>query len=411
MKSIIMFLILIFVIAGCSTDGPPAKVDLKFQDQANFTAYTTRIPASDYESQAVALTNIVYPSTRVDNAAGAIILCQPDPYVAFTAMHRITHMPVNAPLLYISKNGKISDQTFKEMKRIMPDGVLQDGNIQVYIVGYIDDSEITKIKKLLKYKIRHFNEIDPIKLAEQLDRWQAALKSDHPDEVVISAYDHPDGIAHGIGPMGWNAHMGRGFAWVYKDSVPEATRKILERRLSDEGNYIYLTGGSEIISDKVAKELSKYGLVRRIFGENVYESSTVNAGYKDYGRNFGWWWSWEPRAFGWGISQAGHNFIIGTPENILSVIPAVVLGHMGKHGPVLLVDKDSIPQPVINYLKMVKSFPTGPAETILNFAWIIGDSTKISTKAQMEIDKYLSPFPTEQIADTLKIAEVKNGHK
>src|SRR5690606_23644342 len=66
--------------------------------------------------------------------------------------------------------------------------------------------------------------------SEALDRWQAALKADFADEVVIAAIDHPEGILHAMGPMGWNAHKGKGFAWVETDRVPEATRRMLDRR-------------------------------------------------------------------------------------------------------------------------------------------------------------------------------------
>lgn len=280
------------------------------------------------------------------------------------------------------------------MERLHPDGVMQDGRTQVYILGYVDPEQVEKITKGLKYEIRIFDETDPIKLSDELDRWQAALKSDHPDEVVISSIDHPDGLKHGIGEMGWNAHMGKGFVWVYTDSIPQITKKILKRRLG--GAYMYLTGPSHVISDKVAKELAEFGLVRRITGDDIYHSTAVNAGYKDFGRNFGWWWGWDPRDFGWGIAQAGHNFIIGNPDDLLLFIPAAVLGHMGKHGPMLFTTRDSIPGTVKKYLKMVKPFPTGPHETILNFAWIIGDTTLISKKVQMEVDNYLSPFPLKE---------------
>lgn len=390
MKKYLAALLISVLLFSCSTDGPPAGTAYKFQDQAFSTAYTSRIPAPDYELQAIALTNIVYPATRTDNAVGAIILSLPDPYLAFTAMQRITHMPVNAPLLYLNKKGEISEDVMKEMKRLAADGVFQDGNKQVYIVGHIDKKELLKISELLKYKYRHFNESNPVRLAELLDRWQAALKSDHPDEVIVSSYDHPEGLKYGIGAMGWNAHMGRGFAWVYRDSVPNETREILKRRLG--GSYIYLTGNSDIISDKVAMELGRYGLVRRISGNDAYSANTTNAGYKDYGRNFGWWIEWEPRFFGWGIAQAGHNFIIGNADDMLGLIPAVVLGHMGKHGPVLIIDKDSIPLSVNIYLTMVKPFPTSSQESIFNFGWIIGDSSKISVKTQKELDHLLSPF-------------------
>ncbi|GAB3833847.1 cell wall-binding repeat-containing protein [Pontibacter rugosus] len=401
-------LAILVILSSCgSTEGPPGAGSLPLQNEANFTAYTVRLPGRTPEEQAILLTQTVYPATREDNAVGAIILVPQDEIIAFTAMQRITHMPVNAPLLYLTKDGHVSEATLREMERLKPDGVLNDKRVDVYAVN-VPAAEVEKIKEILGYKVRTFYAENPVQLAEILDRWQAALKSDHPDEVIMSALDHPDALKHGIGAMGWNAHMGKGFAWVYKDSIPEATKRILERRSGDHGSYIYLTGGADVISDKVAKELGRYGLVRRIAGKNFYETNTVNAGYKDYGRNYGWWWNWEQRSFGWGIAQAGHNFIIGNADNMLGMIPAAVLGHMGKHGPILLVAQDSVPQAVNKYLTMVKPFPTGPQETILNYAWIIGDTGTVSKATQQEVDFLLSPFKKPQAdkplteADTLQ---------
>lgn len=405
----IIFLIIPFALYACGkTKSGPGASSHSLQKEALATAYTVRIPGHNPEEQAILLTQTVYPATREDNAAGAVIICPQDPAIAFTAMHRITHMPVNAPLLYLSVKNRISEQTLNELTRIRPEGVLQDGRVKVYAVN-VPDEEVKKIRQVTGYRIRRFDAKDPVELAEALDRWQAALKADHPDEVTVSALDHPQGIAHGLGPMGWNAHMGKGFAWVYKDSIPEATRKILSRRYGEAGCFIYLTGGPDVISDKVAAELAEYGLVRRIFGPDPFATSAVNAGYKDYGRNFGWWWGWTDRSYGWGISQAGHNFIIGNSEDLLGMIPAAVLGHMGKHGPILLVSTGNVDRKVSDYLKMVKPYITGPRETVLNFAWIIGDTTRVNIAVQQNIDRLLSPFdvPADTVnylikADTLQ---------
>lgn len=380
------------VLLSCgNTEGGPGGGSHPLQQEASATAYTVRLPGSNPEEQAILLTQTVYPATREDNAVGAIIIVPQDEAIAFTAMHRITHMPVNAPMLFLTRDNALSEQTLREMKRLKPDGVLQDERTDVYAVN-VPDKELKKIRDLLGYKVRSFQEKDPVKLASVLDMWQAAMKADHPDEVVLAAVDHPQGIQHGLGAMGWNAHMGKGFAWVYKDSIPQETIAILKRRYGDHGAFMYLTGGPDVISDKVAKQLGRYGLVRRISGKNVFASNAVNAGYKDFGRNWGWWWDWTPRAFGWGIAQAGHNYIIGNPEDMLYMIPASVLGHMGKHGPILLVKPDSVPKATADYLKMVKPFKTGPQETILNFAWIIGDTSSVSLETQQSIDRLLSPF-------------------
>ncbi|MCK9275260.1 MAG: hypothetical protein M0P57_09230 [Syntrophales bacterium] len=381
----------LLIFYGCgSADGDPVTVTAG-ETSVLFTAHTFRLPADTPEVQAVAVSQAVYSAIHEDTSPNAVIICPQDAALAFTAMNRITHMPVNAPLFYLDSKGEVGSTTMDEIRRIKPAGVTEDGQVQAYLVGEVSPTVADTLRERLNLDIREFRESDPVKLALLLDRWQAALKSDHPDEVVISALDHPDGITHGMGEMGWNAHMGRGFAWVLTDSVPDETRRILEMRYGEDGAYMYLTGGPDVISDKVAVELSRWGQVRRVFGDDVYHSSAVNAGYKDFGRNFGWWWGWESRNFDWGISQAGHNFIIGNPDNLLGLIPAVLLGHMGKHGPVLLVKKDEVPKSVADYLRMVKPFAAGPTATILNHGIIIGDVESVSWKTQVEIDRLLRP--------------------
>lgn len=367
--------------------GPPIDDPGPLQAQARVTAHTARLPGANPEQITISLTNAVYGATREENSAGSVILSPQNAALAFTAMHRITHMPVNAPLFYLTETGELSEATFQEMKRVNPDGNTMDAQIQLYTVGKIDKAIIDRLAKT--FKLREFREDDPVKLAELLDRWQAAMKSNHPDEVVIANLDHPQGIAYGLGAMGWNAHMGKGFAWVTGENIPVETKNILTRRFGQ--SYIYLAGGADVISHDVAEKLSQYGLVRRIGGADIYAASAVNAGYKDFGRNWGWGWNWTPRTFGWGIAQAGHNFIIVNGDDMLAAIPAVLLGHMGKHGPVLVVTQDSVPQSVADYLTMVKPFKAGPTKTILNHAWIIGSTGYLSDSVQNQIDSLLRP--------------------
>jgi hypothetical protein len=378
-------------LAGCgATEGPPVPAGASDSVPVLATAFTNRLAGPDPVTQAIVLTQTVYPATREENAVGAIILSPQDEATAFTAMQRVTHMPVNAPLLYLERDGSLSERVKDEMRRLRPDGVVPDGQTQVYVVGDVDPAVAEEVRRELKLEVRRLYARDPVQLAELMDRWQAALKSDHPDEVVVSAVDHPDGIAHGIGAMGWNAHMGRGFGWVYRDSVPAATHRILSRRLGKA--YIFITGGDDVVSEQVARELARYGVVRRIRGPNVFATNAVFAGYKDFGRNWGWWWDESPREFGWGIAQAGHNYIIGNSEDVLGLIPAAVLSHMGKHGPILLVSRDSVPGPTRDYLEMVQpDIIAAPDEAILNFAFIIGDLSRVSWGVQQELTRLLAP--------------------
>jgi hypothetical protein len=165
---------LIVLLAACgNTKGHEVQDLARISEEAIATAHTTRLPGHDPESQAIALTQAVYPATREENAAGAIILVRQDTAEAFTAMHRVTHMPINAPLLYLTREGTLSEATLKEMKRIKPDGVVQGGKVQVYLVGNIDPPVQQTVREQLGYKTRMLRADNPIALAELLDRWQA----------------------------------------------------------------------------------------------------------------------------------------------------------------------------------------------------------------------------------------------
>lgn len=393
-------------ITACgSTEGPPIASGAGVSEPLA-TAFTNRLAASDPVTQAVVLSQAVYPVTREENGPGAVILTRTDAVDAFTAMSRVTHMPVNAPLLYINADGTLPQGTRRELRRLRPDGVVQDRQTQVYVVGRLDPelaAVTAEAVRELNYRVRVLIAPDPFALSELLDRWQAALKSDHEDEVIVSALSD-EGMAHGLGAMGWNAHMGKGFAWVTRDEVPAATRQILRRRLG--GAYIYIMGGEAVISSAVARELARYGVVRRIQGPDVYATNAVFAGYKDFGRNFGWWWSESPRALGWGIAQAGHNFIIGSRDDLLGMIPAAVLGHMGKHGPILLVDRDRVPQAVSDYLRMVQPDAiAAPDKSILNFAWVIGEEQQVSWEVQQQLTRLLAPAGGESAAAVSQVRE------
>jgi hypothetical protein len=64
---------------------------------------------------------------------------------------------------------------------------------------------------------------------------------------------------------------------------------------------------------------------------------------------------------------------------------------MGKHGPVLLVRRDEVPERVADYLEMVRPEQTAPMETIANHGWIIGDESVLSWEVQKTVTRLLAP--------------------
>jgi hypothetical protein len=71
---------------------------------------------------------------------------------------------------------------------------------------------------------------------------------------------------------------------------------------------------------------------------------------------------------------------------------AAILSHRGKHGPILLVQQDAVPEPVRRYLnETVRPQPAAARDQLFNHGSIVGNTTTISARLQGEIDGLLRP--------------------
>lgn len=155
---------------------------------------------------------------------------------------------------------------------------------------------------------------------------------------------------------------------------------------------MYLMGPESAISESVARELARYGHVQRLAAPDPYALSAVFAGYRDSGQNFGYWIGRTPRDFGWGIAEPGHNFTVINPELWAEGIAAALLSHRGKHGPILLVQQDAVPESVRRYLdETVRPRPAAARDLLFNHGTIVGSMSTISARLQGEIDGLLRP--------------------
>lgn len=356
------------------------------------TPNTTRLYGPNVYAAATTITQATYGATHHEDRPHAITLVRADRQAdAILAASRITHFPVNSPVLYVDAD-RLPPETLAEMKRLGPDGNTYDFGVQVYLVGPISESTEREVQDKLNYRTRAFRIDDPFVLSEQLDTWAADVHTDHPDEVVIVQYDQ---LATGLPAAAWNAHMGQGLFFVQGDFVPEATKRALSRRFRDEA-FIYLFGDSTIISDKVARELSAYGHVQRVPGSDAFDLSVKFAGYRDAGLNQGYWIDWWSRDFGWGIAEAGHNFIFVNPDDWQQAVTGSLLSHMGKHGPMILLRSEGLDQNLSRYLELVKPSAGTPNDQLNNHGWLLGGTDRISWETQADLDLLLEPRSAEK---------------
>ncbi|MEA4826979.1 cell wall-binding repeat-containing protein [Clostridium sp. JNZ J1-5] len=347
------------------------------------TGNTTRVYGKDFYETAVAISQISYPAIFKDDKPNAVILVRGDRKEEAILASRIINYPINAPILYVEKDN-VPQVTLNEIKRLDPQGIFVDRNRKAILIGDIGEKVKSQLNKG-NIAFRHLQGKDLFELGKKIDDYLSAVKGDHKDAVIVAPIEIPN---YALVQSAWTAHADDGFLFVSRNEIPKSTKDALNLRHG--GAYIYLLGGENSISSDVKKQLLQYGVVQKIpGGEDIYSQSVGFAGYKDVGKNFGWWLSKRPRDFGWGISEAGHNFIFANPGEWQSAIAASALSHKGKYGPMILVEKDNIADSVRRYLLTVKPMENYAQGQIYNHGWIIGSEDNISSKVQVKLDEIL----------------------
>lgn len=248
------------------------------------TPNTVRLHGPNVYAAAAAITQATYGATHREDRPRAVTLVRADRQAdAMLAASRVTHFPVNAPVLYVDAD-RLPPETRAELQRLAPEGNTYDRKVQVYLVGPVNEGVVREVRDVLGFRVRAFPIADPPELAEALDTWAAAVHADHPDEVIIVQYRD---LATGLPGVAWNAHMGHGLLFVDGDRIPAPTRRALQRRYRGAA-FIYLMGDESVIGTGVARELARYGHVQRVRGRDATEISVTFAAYRDAGLNEGW---------------------------------------------------------------------------------------------------------------------------
>ena len=355
------------------------------------TGFTVRYAGNDVYETAATLAQVTFPATSEISRPNAVILADPSLEAGLMTVEQLIHMPIDAPILYTDAE-RLPPVTKAMMEVLKPVGISYDSNVQVLVVGLISDEVVAEVEAMgLKTRRISGNSNDPVDLAFDIDAYRASMMGNHPDVVFIASLDEP---VLALPATAFLAHAMSNIAFVGRDSIPEKTGEMLENRYGPA--YMYIMGSESAVSEEVAKDLSNYGHVQRLSAEDPYQMSSYFAGYADLGNNFGYWIWRIPRMVGWGVAEPGHNFTIANPDNWAETIAGSILSHRGKHGPMLLVQQDSIPDSVRGYLDYtVRPRPTAPRDQLFNHGSIVGNSGAISTRLQAEIDNLLQPKSLE----------------
>ncbi|WP_373605240.1 MULTISPECIES: cell wall-binding repeat-containing protein [Bacillus] len=330
----------------------------------------TRLNTNDPVQMAVLASQTIWPATHKENQPGAVILVPANQWQLGTTSADLIHHPNNGPILFMNKES-IPEARLQEIKRLNPLGT-KDGT-QIMVMGDVESSVLDQLKE---YKVKQIKETDPATFAKDVDKEYADITGKYPDSVIIGSSEE-EGRSYTTPAVNWIAHMPEPLLYVGKDKVPEATIEALKARKGKAN--IYVLGPEKIISKEVEKQLEKYGKVTRISGETPTENSIAFAKFKD-----------EKTKFGWGFTKPGHGVAFVSTETPDLAIAGAPFSHMGKHAPVLLLDKGKVSQPVYDLLATIQpKFKDDPTLGPYNHGFLLGNTENISFETQGILDERL----------------------
>ncbi|WP_108672433.1 cell wall-binding repeat-containing protein [Peribacillus acanthi] len=350
------------------TSEPNQNSDLGLQTLN--TKNVTRLNTSDPIQAAILTSQTIFPATHKENQPGTVILVPLESWQTGLASADLIHHPNNGPMLFYTKDG-IPKETLNEIKRLNPKGNTE--GVQVMVMGNVDEDILNTLDP---FYVENINGRDPAELAANVDEKYAQVSGgDYPTGVIIVSSDDESKL-YSIPAINWISHMPEPVLFVSRDGIPKSTIKSLQKRKDAK---IYLLGPKSVISTKVEDKLKEYGTVNRIEGENPVITSIEFAKFKD-----------EESSFGWGFTEPGHGVSFVSTETPSLAIAAAPFSHLGKHAPLIWMEKGKPSKPTYQFLSTIKpTFKDDPTAGPYNHGFIIGKQDDISFSVQGILDDRL----------------------
>ena len=328
------------------------------------TLNTTRICGRNPIDFAIEISKIGFSNMKPN----AVILINKDEVFDGIASAPLVHFPINAPIL-LTDPYNLPRETLNEIRRLSPKG---HNGIQVILVGNISTNIVNQLRVIGLTS----------KLITGKDHYETACKipaerKDFKNVLIVSGEDYSEGIVTSY----WSAHHGDPILFVRKNAIPDCTLNTIRKM---HNINLYIIGSPKTISTTVEGTLSKLPNVKelvRISGNTPYEIAVNFARYKSKTSEFGWARNYKE----------GHAFSFGTINKPMEIVTSVILAHMGKHSPLLLIRGDSVPEVTSSYLKEVKPMPPKnmPRPPFMH-GFILGNTTDITFGTQIKIEDTIS---------------------
>jgi putative cell wall-binding protein len=337
------------------------------------TKNITRIDTNDPIETAIYVSQTIFPATHKENQPGTVILAPLENWQAGLASGSLVHHAYNGPILFYTKDG-IPNSTMDEINRLSPLG--NRNGTQIMVMGEVND----QIRSSLSgFKVDSIIANNPAEFAEKVDEHYSVTAGGgaptYSQGVIIVSSDESSKL-YSLPAINWSAHKEEPVLFISKDDVPEETIKSLQKR---ENPNIYVLGPERIISNQVIKELNNYGKVTRIGGLNPITNAIKFAQFKD-----------EDSGFGWGLKEPGHGLSFVSTKTPELAIPAAPFSHLGKHAPLIWLDKGEISRDVLIFLASIKpSFIDDPSKGPFNHGYLIGSEKIVTYTTQGILDEKL----------------------
>ena len=334
---------------------------------------TTRVLGADSVANAAGVARAVYPARTEESSPRAVVIVEQSDWRAAISAAQLMSRPLQAPILF-SDGGELPEASAEALEELAPSGAEEAAGAQVIRIGEAAAPENRRVTDVAGES--------SASLAQNIDQLQAAAAGGPSDAIVVAPADRPE---FAMPAAGWAAKSGDPVLWALEDSLPDETRRAIERHRRPR---IYVLGPEEAISDRVLDELERLGRTRRISGPDPVSNAIAFARYAD-------------SRFGWNVIDPGHGLVFANVGRTLDAAAAAPLSATGKYGPLLLLDEaTSLPDAVQGYLLDIQpGYDEDPVRGVYNHGWLMGDEAAISADVQSRIDALLEIQPVDTGGD------------
>lgn len=338
------------------------------------TVDTTRIPYDLAIDLSIAVSQMQWPKGNMKKSLKVIILVPDNPFHYAFAAASLVHDPIMGNLLFTSTED-LDFETLSEIKRLDPSGTNQLPPI--ITVGPFAPKVIHLLESM-GYPVLPIMGKGVLSTAVKVAQLREQITPQSPDGPISLFVVSDDTPYEGVLATYYATHSGVPILFTHANRLPATTA----RELSAMSNkHVYIIGGLQSISRSVANEISNIveHPVRRIAGNNPFETSVEFSRYYD-----------PVTSLGWNRNEAGRGdaFSLGNLNRWDLIVAASTMAHQGKHTPLLLLERNFVPAVVYKYLEYLKP-SIGQMHPMPPFmhGFILGSDEVISYETQADIEE------------------------